>query len=62
MNQLEGVVQNVIQRFTAKYGTEVSIWLDIAAKSRSGFDGKTVGIVRETTSTLKSKSADKEVG
>jgi uncharacterized protein len=55
------VVQNVIEHFTAQYGTQVSISVDIAAKSRSGFDVKTVRVVRENAATLKFKIADFEV-
>lgn len=55
------VVQNVIEHFTAQYGTEVTISVDIAARSRSGFDVKTVRVVRENASTLKFKIADFEV-
>lgn len=61
MNQIAQVVQNVIDHFTAQYGTEVSISVDIATRSRNGFDVKTVRVVREKAETLEFKTADFEV-
>ena len=55
------VVQNVIEHFTAQYGTEVTISVDVAARSRAGFDAKTVRIVKENAATLKFKIAEFEV-
>lgn len=52
--------QNVIEHFAARYGTEVTISVDIAAKSRSGFDMKTERVIRDNAPTLKFKTADSE--
>lgn len=55
------IVQNVIEHFSAQYGTEVSISVDIAARRSTGFDAKTVRTVRENAATMKFKIADFEV-
>jgi len=54
------IVQNVIEHFAAKYGTEVTISLDIAARNREGFDQKLIRIARENATTLKFKTAEFE--
>ncbi|MEI8258718.1 MAG: hypothetical protein WCJ30_23855, partial [Deltaproteobacteria bacterium] len=53
-------VQNVIEHFTAQYGTEVEITVDIEARRTSGFDVKTVRVVRENAATLKFRTAEFE--
>jgi uncharacterized protein len=54
------VVENVIEQFTAQYGTEVVLTLEIESRRRDGFDTKTVRIVRENATTLKFKTAEFE--
>lgn len=54
------VVQNVIEHFSAQYGTEVRVTVDIEARRRDGFDAKTVRIVKENAMTLKFKTAEFE--
>ena len=57
------IVQNVIEHFTAQYGTEVTISLDIEARrprDGGGFDGKIIRIARENATTLKFKTAEFE--
>jgi predicted AAA+ superfamily ATPase len=57
------IVQNVIEHFTAQYGTEVTISLDIEARrprDSGGFDPKTIRIARENATTLKFKTAEFE--
>jgi hypothetical protein len=54
------VVQNVIEHFTAQYGTEVILTLDVEARRGEGFDTKTVRVVRENAGVLKFKTADFE--
>ena len=55
------LVQNVIEHFTAQYGTEVTLSVDIEARRRDGFDVKTVRVVKENSTTLKFKTAEFEV-
>jgi PHP family Zn ribbon phosphoesterase len=52
------IVQNVIERLTEKYGTEVTITLDVAATRRDGFDAHTVRTVRENAQTLGLRAAE----
>ncbi len=47
------VVQNVIEHFSAQYGTEVRVNVEIEARRKDGFDAKTVRVVRENAGTLK---------
>jgi predicted AAA+ superfamily ATPase len=54
------LVQNVIEHFTAQYGTEVVLTLDVEAKRADGFETKTVRVVRENAATLKFKTAEFE--
>jgi predicted AAA+ superfamily ATPase len=54
------VVENVIQQFTAQYGTEVVLTLDVESRRGEGFDTKTVRVVRENAGVLKFKTADFE--
>lgn len=54
------IVQEVLEFFTAKYGTTVSITLDIEAKHPDGFDSKFVRVVKENATTLKFKLAEFE--
>ncbi len=54
------VVQSVIEHFSAQYGTEVSVTVDIEARRGDGFDTKTVRIVKENSATLKFRTADFE--
>ncbi len=54
------LVQNVVEHFTAQYGTEVVLTLDVEARRRDGFDTKTVRVVRENATTLKFKTSDFE--
>lgn len=57
------IVQNVIEHFTAQYGTQVTLSLDIEARRPSeggGFDPKTIRIARENATTLKFKTAEFE--
>ena len=54
------VVQNVIEQFTAQYGTEVVLTLDVEARRGDGFETKTVRVVRENAGVLKFKTADFE--
>ena len=50
----------MIQQFTAQYGTEVVLTLDVEARRGEGFDTKTVRVVRENAGVLKFKTADFE--
>lgn len=54
------IVENVIQQFTAKYGTSVTITVDVEARSPDGFDAKLVRVVKENATTLKFKTAEFE--
>ena len=55
------IVQNVIEHFTAQYGTQVTLSLDIEARRKDGgFDQKTIRIARENATTLKFKTAEFE--
>lgn len=54
------VVQNVIEHFTALYGAEVTISVDIQARKGAGFDAKVVRVVKENCATLKFRIADFE--
>jgi predicted AAA+ superfamily ATPase len=54
------IVENVIERLAAEYGTHVSITIDIEAERPSGFDDKTVRVVKENATTLKFKTAEFE--
>jgi len=54
------LVEEVLQHFSAQYGTTVTLSVDIEAKRKDGFDLKTVRIVRENATSLKFKTADFE--
>lgn len=54
------LVENVVEHFSAQYGTEVVLTLEVEARRRDGFDTKTVRIVRENATTLKFKTAEFE--
>ena len=54
------IVESVIEHFSAQYGTEVSITVDIEARRGDGFDTKTVRNVRENAATMKFATADFE--
>jgi hypothetical protein len=54
------VVQNVIEHFSAQYGTDVSVTVDIEARRGEGFESKTVRVVRENAATLKFLTAEFE--
>jgi hypothetical protein len=54
------IVQSVIEHFSAQYGTEVAVTMDIEARRGDGFDPKTVRIVRQNTVTLKFRTAEFE--
>jgi len=54
------IVQNVIEHFSAQYGTEVSVRVDIEARRGEGFESKTVRVVRENSTTLKFLTAEFE--
>jgi hypothetical protein len=54
------VVESVIEHFSAQYGTQVSISIDVEARRGEGFDTKTVRTVRENTATLKFGTAEFE--
>ena len=55
------IVENVIQHFTSKYGTTVTITVDVEARSPDGFDPKLVRVVKENATTLKFKTAEFEM-
>lgn len=54
------IVESVIEHFSAQYGTEVPISIDVEARRGEGFDTKTVRTVRENTATLKFGTAEFE--
>jgi uncharacterized protein len=54
------IVDSVIQHFTSKYGTSVSITVDIEARRDEGFEQKTVRTVRENANVLKFMTAEFE--
>lgn len=54
------IVQNVIEHFSAQYGTEVTVTIDVEARRAEGFDSKLVRVVRENATTLKFKTAEFE--
>ena len=54
------IVESVIEHFTAQYGTQVSISIDIEARRGEGFDTKTVRNVKENATTMKFGTAEFE--
>ena len=54
------IVENVIEKFSSQYGTEVSVTVDIEARRKDGFDAKTVRNVREDAVQLKFRTAEFE--
>jgi len=54
------IVENVIQHLIAKYGTTVTITVDVEARSPDGFDAKLVRVVKENATTMKFKTAEFE--
>lgn len=54
------IMDEVIQQFTAKLGVEVSISIEIEARSRNGFDEALQRSVKENCSVLKFKSTEFE--
>jgi hypothetical protein len=54
------IVQNVVEHFSAQYGTEVAISVDVEARRSDGFDPKTVRTVRENAATMKFGTAEFE--
>jgi hypothetical protein len=54
------IVQNVIEKFTEKYGTEVMLTLDVEARRKDGFDVQTVRTVKENAGTLGFSTAEFE--
>jgi predicted AAA+ superfamily ATPase len=54
------IVENVIQHFTAQYGTGVTITIEVEARRSDGFDQKTIRTVRENARVLKFDTAEFE--
>ena len=54
------VVENVIEHFTAKFGTSVTITVEVEARNPDGFDAKLVRVVKENATTLKCKNPEFE--
>lgn len=54
------VVQSVIEHFSAQYGTEVAVTVDVEARRPEGFESKVVRTVRENSATLKFRTAEFE--
>ncbi len=60
LGEFTEIVDSVIQHFTTKYGTGVSLSIDIEAKRDDGFDPKTVRTVKENAKVLKFNTAEFE--
>lgn len=58
--QFSDIMNEVVQHFTAKMGTRVSISVDIDAESAEGFDETLQRTVRENCRTLRFKNAEFE--
>lgn len=54
------LVENVIEHFTAQYGTGVNITIEVEARRPEGFDQKTIRTVRENARVLKFDTAEFE--
>jgi hypothetical protein len=54
------IVSNVIEQFTAVYGTQVTITIDVEARRKDKLDLKLVRVVKENAATLGFKTADFE--
>jgi hypothetical protein len=54
------IVQSVVEHFTAQYGTEVTLTLDLAARRPAGFETKIVRTVGENAKTLGFNTAEFE--
>ena len=54
------IVSNVIEQFSAVYGTHVTITVDIEARRKDKFDLKLLRVVKENAATLKFKTAEFE--
>ena len=59
-SKFSDVVDEVIQHFSARYGTSVQIRVEIQASDARGFDGKLQSTVRENSNTLGFGSAEFE--
>jgi hypothetical protein len=59
--QFADVVDEVVQQFTTKVGSEVTITVEVQARSAAGFDDGVQRAVRENCKTLKFSSFDFEV-
>jgi len=58
--QFRSIVDEVVQNFTAKYGTDVSIRVEIEATDKAGFEDQVQRTVRENCRTLGFDSAEFE--
>jgi hypothetical protein len=54
------VIQEVVQHFFSKRGTDVQIKIEIQAECKEGFDQNTQRTVKENCNTLKFRSAEFE--
>ncbi len=54
------IIDEVVQQFTAKTGIDVTISVEIEARSRDGFDESLQRIVKENCNVLKFSSAEFE--
>ncbi|MBK1617169.1 hypothetical protein CKO42_01630 [Lamprobacter modestohalophilus] len=54
------IVDEIIEQFTARVGVDVSISIDIQAKSTTGFDENLQRTIKENCSVLKFGSAEFE--
>jgi len=57
---MAALVQEVIEHFQSKLGTEVRVTVDIEARHGSGFDAQAVRTVRENSKSLKFTLAEFE--
>ncbi|MDR4520081.1 MAG: hypothetical protein R3E36_05705 [Nitrosomonas sp.] len=55
-------MDEVVQQFSEKYGVDVTISVEIEARSRDGFDEGLQRTIKENCNTLKFSNAEFEAG
>ncbi|HQU63613.1 MAG TPA: hypothetical protein PKY85_10745 [Nitrosomonas sp.] len=56
------IMDEVVQQFSEKYGVDVTISIEIEARSRDGFDEGLQRTIKENCNTLKFSNAEFESG